>query len=461
MRLPWLAVALLLACSLEASAQTYTIKLKSHPDAGKTVTVQVTDKETTSTKTIDAKGKAQEEVAANSSETVYALTVLARKKGAEPPEKYTRAYVKATETDGGKTRAFSYQGRTVVFEKKDGKYRVGVVGKQPLDEEDLERLIEKANDGPDKEVVFDRAITPDRAVAVGDRWPVDPVALTSRMGLVLDRKASRADAKLVKAYRKGKSQFGVIQVEVKLAVKEVAREARFDPPAVMEVKMTIDTAIDGSSTARTEIVSARFKGKGRPLAGKDEIEFDRADSSRSVSSEEKDDPKAREVPVVKLVGPEGDWSELTSKEGRFSVSFPGKPVMARQEGKDEVSTTWEVRRDRGAVGYSVTYTDFTNPDKGDPKKLIAAAADAFAREAKKKAKKRSIELNGFPGVEVELEHMGVDAVSRMYLVKDRFYNVIVVGPRGSLEKLQARRFLDSFKLHDRKDAKGSGKKGKE
>jgi len=51
-----------------------------------------------------------------------------------------RAFEKATETKGGKTRTFSNQGRTVVFELKKDKYWVGVVGKPDLDQEDLEKF---------------------------------------------------------------------------------------------------------------------------------------------------------------------------------------------------------------------------------------------------------------------------------------------------------------------------------
>ena len=43
------------------------------------------------------------------------------------------------------------------------------------------------------------------------------------------------------------SQFGVIEVTVKFTMKGFGPAVKLDPPAVLEAKATIDTAIDGSS----------------------------------------------------------------------------------------------------------------------------------------------------------------------------------------------------------------------
>ncbi len=309
LRLPglWLSATLLLACALEAPAQTYTIKLKSYPDAGMTVTVRHTEKETGSTK-IFFDGKLVKEELPKGHERAYALTVLVGKKGDAPPEKFKRVYTKATETQGGKTRALSYQGRTVVFEKKDGipsGFGVDVVGAPRLDDRDMSKLSYNANN--DTKGLQDRAIIPAKAVAVGESWAIDLKAVKASFGGPgLNLKASRAGAKLVKAYKKGKSQFGVIEVELKLVVGNLGGSIQFDPPAIREIKMTIDTAIDGSSTARTETSSERFKGKGvfRETKGKIVLELDVETATHRARSEEKADAKAVEGPAVRLIGPE-------------------------------------------------------------------------------------------------------------------------------------------------------------
>jgi hypothetical protein len=300
------ALVLLPACVAQAPAQTYTIKLKTNPDAGMTVTIRDTEKGTGSTKLFGPDGKLLQEIKPTSHELVYTLTILDRKKGDTRASRYKRVYEKARETEDGKSRNTSYHGRTVLFEQKDGVYRVGVAGKPPLDKKDLDKFIKRANEKTDADIVQDRAITPARAVAVGDRWPVDTKALGSVMeGAELDLKASRGEAKLVKVYTKGKSQFGVIEVNVKLAVTGIARTVEFKPAATLEMKMTIDTAIDGSSAARTENDTGKFKGKGILRQGDQKItvEMDEEMSGRKDRSEEKDDARAREMPAVELFGP--------------------------------------------------------------------------------------------------------------------------------------------------------------
>jgi hypothetical protein len=457
------AVLLLSACSVEAPAQTYTIKLKSGPDAGKTVTIRDTEKGTGSTRFLNADGKLLFEEKAKSRETVYALTVLKRKKDAVDPDRYKRVYEKATETQADKTRTFSYQGRTVVFERKGSEYRVGVVGKPPLDDKDLDKFIEKANDDTPSSAAVDRAIVPTRAVAVGDRWKIDPKMLGGLpKDARLDLKASSAEGKLVKVYPKGKSQFGVIEVNFKQAVQGFGQEMKFDPPATVQTKLTIDTAIDGSSTARTEVITGKLKGKGVLLRGgmKITVELDEQMAGRTVTSEEKDDAKALEVPVVRLVGPGGDWTEFTSKEGRFSASFPGKPKESTKKGKGKITTTWEVTRDRDNIGYTIICTeDLDHDPKTDPKAILKAVANNLSKSTKKK---KDITLNGFDGIEFKLE-VDQDGVKltmtlRVYVVKDRLYQVMVTSAPGAKEKVQVAKFLDSFKLHDKKEAKKDDKK---
>jgi hypothetical protein len=168
------SVILLSACAAEAAEQKYSIKLKTYPEAGKTVTVRDTDKDTGSVKFFDPDGKLVNEVKPKIREKVYSITVLARKKSDAPAEKFTRVYEKATETENGKSKTLSYQGRTVVFELKEGKYWVGVVGKPPLDEKDLDEFIEKANHYPSGDADFDKAMMPAKPVTVGDRWTADP-----------------------------------------------------------------------------------------------------------------------------------------------------------------------------------------------------------------------------------------------------------------------------------------------
>src|SRR5438093_10529147 len=100
----WASVVLFSACAAEAPAQTYTIKLKTYPDAGMSVTIRDTDKESGSTKSFSADGKLLKEVKPKSKETVYTLTILERQKSDARAGKYKRVYEKATEAEEGKSR---------------------------------------------------------------------------------------------------------------------------------------------------------------------------------------------------------------------------------------------------------------------------------------------------------------------------------------------------------------------
>jgi hypothetical protein len=223
----------------------------------------------------------------------------------------------------------------------------------------------------------------------------------------------------------------------------------------MDVKFTIDTTIDGSSTARTEIVKGKVKGKGVFQQGSRKIalQTDEEFSGRRVRSQQRK-AEALDVPVVRLVGPGGDWTEFTLKEGRFSATFPGKPAVRAKKNKTNKTTTCEVIRDRGNISYSVWFTDYTDADpKADPKPVLAALVKQFAKVTKKK---KDIKLNGFDGVELlQVQGEGaakIQIVYRAFLVKGRLYQVMVARGQAAKEKEQSARFLDSFKLQDKKEA---------
>src|SRR5262245_24969931 len=137
MRTPILTAGLLalLAAPALADETTYTLKIKDHPDAGKSVAVKVREAETRRTKILDSTGavsgdEKKEEVL----EEDYTDTVL--EKGDKGPKKFKRTYTRAVEGEKGKPEARSHDGKTVVFENKDGKYRLTVEGKDRLNKED-------------------------------------------------------------------------------------------------------------------------------------------------------------------------------------------------------------------------------------------------------------------------------------------------------------------------------------
>jgi hypothetical protein len=247
--LPLWACLAAVALTAAARAQDYTIKLKRGPDPGKSVVVKSSDEKDATVKITDADGKAvQDQKQSEKTDEVYTETVL--EQGDKSPKKYKRAYEKATRTRDGKAEARSYEGRTVLFEEKDGKYTVTAEGDKPLSKEDLQELTKKANDAdPARQDIF----LPKKPVKVGDSWKVEGADLAkayAKTGGELDAEHSGADGKLTKVYKDGDRQFGVITLTLKMAPKPPPG-VTFEKPPVVEMTVTLDTAIDGSSTKGT------------------------------------------------------------------------------------------------------------------------------------------------------------------------------------------------------------------
>jgi hypothetical protein len=183
----------------------------------------------------------------------YTETVLEFTPGADRATRLTRAYKVAQRTGEKagprpakpKTRAASYQGKTVTIEKTPAGYTFKVDGKDLPAAEANEFRTEFGRDPkarpedqlPTGPVRLDEAWTPGpvalKAVAAEVRWPVDV-------------EKSRITGKLTRVYAEGGRQFGVIAFRTELAVG-----GGQGPTGSLTVEVTVDTAIDGSATGGT------------------------------------------------------------------------------------------------------------------------------------------------------------------------------------------------------------------
>jgi hypothetical protein len=451
----WALAVLLWFGPATATAQTYVIKLNSKQTIGRTVTIRDTRTENGTLKFFFPDGKLAHEVPPKSRELIYTVTPLEEERSDRQSGKCKFVYEKATETIGGKTRNLSYHGRTLIFAQKDGVYRVGVVGEQPLDPADVDELLAKANrKSSDRD--DDRAFLPAKPVAVGDSWSVDPnVVFSAFKEFDPDMKVSRADGKLVRVYTRGASRFGTLEVSVEGAVKSLGMGSKFDPPAIKKMKVTTDRAIDGSEAALTVTDDGDIKGRGTVRKGETifTVEMGMGQSSRQEISAERDDPKAREVPVVKFVG-RGDWFEFTSKEGRFTASFPDKPTVKTVSLENGVQETKVMAiREQDRTAYGVTIHDYPeSAPLSEPEVALKRIAETHADKTKEK---KDIERFGYPGIELhlEFEQDGVRLIMTLqaFCVDGRFYQVVAMGEHGTKKKIEVRKFLDSFRLLKEKD----------
>src|SRR5262249_40333663 len=130
-------------------------------------------------------------------------------------------------------------------------------------------------------------------------------------------------ATLKKVYRKGGALFGVIALDMELALVSIEDVVTFDPPGLIALRGSLNGAIDGSTMEQTNTSILKFKGKGKGPQGTGE--WDMEMEGREERSAEKDDPEGRKIPEVTFAGGGGTWQEFTSKEGKFTVLLPGKP----------------------------------------------------------------------------------------------------------------------------------------
>jgi hypothetical protein len=147
------------------------------------------------------------------------------------------------------------------------------------------------------------------------------------------------------------------------------------------------------------------------------------------------------------------WKPLTSKPGKFMVLMPGEPKEQTQEvptpaGKIKV-TMYIVEKD--AIAYFASYNDYPPElvQKSDAETMLNGARDGAVANVKGKlTDEKKIKIDAYPGRDISFEALGgmFVARSRIYLVKDRLYQVMVLAPKANGLPKEIDKYLDSFKL---------------
>jgi Protein of unknown function (DUF1559) len=151
----------------------------------------------------------------------------------------------------------------------------------------------------------------------------------------------------------------------------------------------------------------------------------------------------KESAPVKAATPKG-WEELTSKDGRFSVWLPGTPEL-KGGGKVFVAPL-----KTNQVVFLVQFEDVPAVDlkKGHDQVFNDKLRELTATfKGATMTKETAITLGKHPGKEQEFA-VGDKAASivRLYLVEDRVYVLIAVGPEVAAAAQDIRTFFGSFKL---------------
>jgi hypothetical protein len=261
MRTYVLVSALLLtgAAGARAEGPAFTIKIKTYPDKGQVLLCRETDQQTGTVRFIDSEGNIlQEQKPVEETEENYRLTVL--EAGDRCPRRYQQSFDKATHGDGRLNRVRGYQGETILYEMTEGKYQLTLGEKADVSRGERDSLASRANS--DLDAPMDGVFQTGKPVKVGEAWEIDGKLLAQGFGGQgkLDMERTKGHARLMKAYKRGNRQFGVIEVNMVIAYSSMDK-LKFDPPAVFRIQGTLDTAIDGSSAEGTLKLTSRLNGR--------------------------------------------------------------------------------------------------------------------------------------------------------------------------------------------------------
>ena len=257
------AAVLALAVGVAAAQDgPVTIKLKK---AGPGVVTKETKTEKAENKIgISIMGMNQNKVEGGTSKFIYTDEVIEKPAGAKKPTRMKRTYETAELNTKGEDENLGLAGKTVLIEKKGDKYEF-TVGDKAVTGKAAELLGKEFNK---KAETDEEAFLPKKPVKVGDTWKPDLPELTKELsaeGMTVDAAKSSATAKLTKVYKKGDATFGVIAVDLELAVTKVG-PAGMEIPLADGSKLTIKVELDGCIDGTLATGTSKMTMKGN-LAG--------------------------------------------------------------------------------------------------------------------------------------------------------------------------------------------------
>jgi tetratricopeptide (TPR) repeat protein len=148
-----------------------------------------------------------------------------------------------------------------------------------------------------------------------------------------------------------------------------------------------------------------------------------------------------------------DWKWYSLENDKFSVLFPSEPnrFTKTNDGVEEIHYLSDVMN--GEVSYLMRYAEFDNPEVSPyPQEALDAASTTVVKMVNGRVlSENHISYQEYPGRKLTIE-IDVDdgkkalVISKMYLVKNATYNLIVYTPIKHQTKPEHYKFLDSFRL---------------
>jgi hypothetical protein len=157
----------------------------------------------------------------------YKETILEKVEG-KRATKIRRDYTRAIIKSGGDEKFLPYDGKTLLIERKDGRYHFTIEGGEELkgkDAEELNRSFNKPGSDDNDGNEMEKAILPKKPVPVNGTWTINPevfmkvLAKDPEQSFPIDKSKASGQGKLLRAYKKDGRQYGVFDIEVTLPLK--------------------------------------------------------------------------------------------------------------------------------------------------------------------------------------------------------------------------------------------------
>lgn len=161
------------------------------------------------------------------------------------------------------------------------------------------------------------------------------------------------------------------------------------------------------------------------------------------------------LPVLAVAQADLQFETFTSKAQGFSVLLPGTPKEQTLKAPSPLGEltfhNFLVETNQGKAAWLATSVDY--PPGSIKAENQDGVLDAGVKGAVDKLKGKLLTQskimldNKYPGRSMQLEVPNLGLYhSRIYLVGDRLYQIVVLGPKDLATSTEAKKYLDSFKL---------------
>lgn len=276
-----------LACALASpslQAQTYLVRTKERPAEGKSVDVAVSSANRMTVIAAVGGKVLKEEKEDEIEEKQFNDKVL--EAGKDRPKKYSQTFTKAVKGPRNAPVQQSYAGKTIVYELKNDQYVASAVG-GGVSDKDLSDFTKSANMPKVGQLMY-----ADGPVKLGEPWKISRKALKLMLGEEAEQSANFdqavATGRLLKVYKKNDQQWGTVEVIAHVPYHKMGPIA-LSRPIEAQMRVTLETAIDGSSLEGDLRGSITMKGRTDFVQNKTTIvlDLDAVIEHRQVQSAEK------------------------------------------------------------------------------------------------------------------------------------------------------------------------------